>query len=172
MSPKRRESKDPEALRRLLYRRAHTPAHHLVGDTPEDPLPKERSQEPPPHEPPRDTLVSTTLVISPEAWKRLAVYCFVKSRTLREALEEVLGHLERVSPDEVRAGEKARKIRRLNVLFPESLHELLRWTAVKMDTTMNAVVEVLVRKVLPDPDPELAATIRRLPRGPKPRRGE
>ena len=172
MSRKKREAGEPEALRRLLRRRAHTPARHLVGDAPE--IPEKPDESPSPdegsHDPSADTPVSTTLVISSEAWKRLAVYCFVQNRTLREALVEVLGHLEEISSDEIQAGERTRKVRRLSVLLPESLHDRLRWMAVKMDTTMNALVEALIGRTLPDPDPDLAATIRRLPRGPRPRR--
>ncbi len=178
MSRKRRESQDPEALRRLLRRRTHTPARHLVREEPEGPTDPPAEPAPPgsegtsPAEPVggSDIPVSTTLVLSVSAWKRLAVYCFLQNRTLREALHEVLEHLDDISPDEVRAGERTRKTRRLNVLLPERLHNRLRWTAVKMDVPMNTLVEALIQKILPDPDPELAAAIRRLPRGPKPRR--
>lgn len=179
MPRKKSERQDPEALKRLLHRRKNTPATHLVGEEDAGTTSTDEAQRPPrqeglaadpSHPGGEDLPVSTTLILSPEGWKQLAVFCFVENRTLRDVVEALSAHLDDLEEGDLEEARKVRKTRRINVHLPESVHNRLRWTALKADTTMNTLVEALIRKVLPEPDPELAATIRRLPRGPKPRR--
>lgn len=167
--PKKSRPRDPESLKRLLHRRQHTPASHVVGDS-LDPEPDSPPDPRPSGEKSESLPVSTTLILSTDAWKRLAVYSFVQNRTLRDVLEEVVRHLDVLEDEEIRAVEGTRKTRRINALLAEEIHDRLRLQAVVRNTTMNSLVEALIRKVLPEPDPELASAIRRLPRGPKPRR--